>query len=223
MLIGSIARAIITHGGNIRIQDNINRLFDIGRIKSMNIPRLVVIVVISLLFTFSTYAQPAGNLTRQNIEGYLDSIRDMKKISKKYNTEEIVSPGVSASESMAQGNDPFSAGITQMQGHKAYDEMLAVIERHGFSDIQQWGATGERIIRAFAANSVETEMPAMDKQMQQALEEIEKSDLSDTQKDAMRQMMESSLQMMNSYTDASGADRAAVLPFMSAIEALGQQ
>jgi len=189
----------------------------------MNISRLVVVFVISLLFTFSTYAQTAGNLTRQNIEGYLDSIRDLQKISKKYNTEEILSPGVSASESMAQGNDSFSTAITQMQGHKAYDEMLAVIERHGFSDIQQWGTIGERIMRAFAANSVETEMPAMDKQMQQALEEIEKSNLTGAQKDAMRQMMESSLQIMNSYTDASGSDRAAVLPFMSAIEALGQQ
>ncbi len=105
----------------------------------MNIPRLVSIVVISVLFTCSTYAQTAGNLTRKNIEGYLDSIRDMQKISKKYNSEEIVSPEVSASESMAQGNNPFSTAITQMQGQKAYDEMLAVIERHGFSDLQQLG------------------------------------------------------------------------------------
>ncbi len=200
-----------------------NWLLGSGRDLSMNILRLVGIVVIFLPFTFSTYAQTAGNLTRQNIEGYLDSIRDIQKISKKYNTEEIVSPSVSAGESMTQGNDPFSTAITQMQGHKAYDEMLAVIERHGFSDIQQWGTTGERIMSAFAANSVETEMPAMDKQMKQALEEIEKSDLTDAQKDSMRQMMESSLQMMNSYTDASASDRAAVLPFMSAIEALGQQ
>ena len=110
-----------------------------------------------------------------------------------------------------------------MQGHEAYDEILAVIERHGFSDLQQWASTGEQIIRAFAANSVETEMPQMDKQMRQALEEIEKSDLTDAQKDAMRQMMESSVQMVSSYTDVSGSDRAAVLPFMSAIETLGQR
>ena len=62
-------------------------------------------------------------------------------------------------------------------------------------------------------------LPQLDEQMQQALEEIEKSNMSDEQKDAMRQMMQSSMQMMDIYADVSESDKAAVLPFMSAIEA----
>lgn len=189
----------------------------------MNIPRLVVIVVTFLLFNFSVYAQTPGSLTPQLIEGYINSIRDLREISKKYNTEEFMRPEISRGERPAEGNSPSSTAITQMQNHQAYDEILAVIERYGFSDLQQWGITGDRIVRAFAANSVKTEMPAMDEQMKEAMEQIEKSDMTDSQKDAMREMMQASMQMLNSYSDVSESDKKAVSPFMPAIEALSQQ
>ncbi len=189
----------------------------------MNIPRVISIVATSLLFTFSSFAQAAEFLTPQSVEGYIISIRDLQEIGKKYGAEEIVNPDISGSDSMAGGVSPFSTAINQMQGHQAYNEMLAVIKRHGFSDLQQWGTTGDRIMRAFAANSMQTGLPQMDEQMQQALEQIEKSDMTDAQKDDMRQIMQSSMQMMDIYADVPETDKAAVLPFMSAIEALGQQ
>ncbi len=100
--------------------------------------------------------------------------------------------------------------------------MLAVIKRHGFSDLDQWGTIADRIMRAFAANSMNTGLPQMDEQMQQALEQIEKSNMTDAQKDAMRQIMQSSSQMMDVYADVPETDKAAVLPFMSDLETLGQ-
>jgi len=59
--------------------------------------------------------------------------------------------------------------------------------------------------------------------MKQALEQIEKSNMTEEQKEGMRQMMQSSIQMMNSYENASETDKAAVLPYMSVIENLGRQ
>ena len=189
----------------------------------MNIPRVIIILVTSLLFTVSTSARGAELLTPQNIEGFIDSVRDLQEISTKYGAEKIVNPDISGSGSMAGAASPFSTAIAQMQGQQAYDEMLAVIMRHGFSDLDQWGTIADRIMRAFAANSMNTGLPQMDEQMQQALEQIEKSNMTDAQKDTMRQIMQSSIQMMDVYADVPETDKAAVLPFMSAIEALGQQ
>ena len=188
----------------------------------MNIPGVIIIVVTSLLFTVSTSARGAELLTPQNIEGYIDSVRDLQEISKKYGAEKLVSPDISSGGSMAGAANPFSTAIAQMQGQQAYNEMLEVIKRHGFSDLDKWGTTADRIMRAFAANSMKTELPQMDEQMQQALEQIEKSDMTDEQKDAMRQMMQSSIQMMDIYADVPETDKAAVLPFMSDLKNLGQ-
>jgi hypothetical protein len=95
MLIGSITHAIIPHEENFCIQANMNWLFGSGRKLSMNIARLVVIVVTSLVFTFSVYAQTLESLTPQIIEGYINSIRDLQDIGKRYNTEEIVRSDIS--------------------------------------------------------------------------------------------------------------------------------
>ncbi len=189
----------------------------------MNIHRVVIIVVTSLLFTVSTSAQSAELLTPQNIEGYIDSVRDLQEISKKYGAEKIVNPDNSSGGSMTGAASPFSTAIAQMQGQQANDEMLEVINRHGFSDLDQWGTTADRIMRAFAANSMKTGLPRMEEQMQQALEQIEKSNMTDTQKDAMLQIMQSSSQMMDIYADVPETDKAAVFPFMSDLETLGQQ
>jgi hypothetical protein len=189
----------------------------------MKIPRVIIIAVTSLLFTFSTFAQTPVSLTPKNIEGFIDSVRDLQELSTKYGAEKIVNPDISGSGSMAGAASPFSTAIAQMQGQQAYDEMLAVIKRHGFSDLDQWGTIADRIMRAFAANSMKTGLPQMDEQMQQALEQIEKSNMTDAQKDAMRQMMQSSSQMMDIYADVPEADKAAVFPFMSDLETLGQQ
>ena len=189
----------------------------------MNIPRVIIIVVTSLLFTVSAFAQTGAPLTPQNVKGFIDSVRNIQEISKKYGAEKIVNPDISTGGSMAGAASPFSTAIAQMQGQQAYNEMLEVIKRHGFSDLDQWGTTADRIMRAFAANSMKTGLPQMDEQMQQALEEIDKSNMTDAQKDAMRQLMQSSRQMMDVYADVSEADKAAVLPFMPAIETLGQQ
>ena len=189
----------------------------------MNIPRVIIIVVTSLLFTVSTSARGAELLTPQNIEGYIDSVRDLQEISKKYGAEKLVSPDISSGGSMAGAASPFSMAIAQMQGQQAYNEMLEVIKRHGFPDLDQWGTTADRIMRAFAANSMKTGLPQMDEQMQQALEQIEKSNMTDEQKDAMRQIIQSSMQMMDIYADVPATDKVAVLPFMSDLKTLGRQ
>ena len=185
--------------------------------------RIIAIAVSAFVFCSPVTAQTQGPLTPKIVQGFVDSIQDLREISKKYNAEEFMSPTALGDTTMAQTATPFSTAITRMQGHQAFNEMQATILKHGFSDMQSWGAIGDRIMKAFAANSMDTEMPQMDGQMKQALEQIESSDMTEEQKENMRQMMQSSMQMMNSYVNAPETDKAAVLPYMSAIEKLGHQ
>jgi hypothetical protein len=189
----------------------------------MNMLRLLGAVFASLLLAGPALAQTSSALTPDVVEGFIVSLRDLQEVGKKYDAEGPMNPNMSLDEGMERAAAPFSAAIAQMQGHEAYGEMLAAIERHGFSDVQQWALTGDRIMKAFVANSMEAETPQMDAQMKQALEQIENSNMSAAQKETMLQMMRSSTQMMSAYTDVPAADKAAVAPFMSTIESLGQQ
>ena len=185
--------------------------------------RIIAIAVSTFVFCPPVSAQTPDSLTPEIVQGFVDSIQDLREISKRYNADEIMSPTASGDKTMAQTATPFSTAITRMRGHQAFNEMQATILKHGFSDMQSWGAIGDRIMKAFAANSMDTEMPQMDEQMKQALEQIESSDMTEEQKENMRQMMQSSMQMMNSYENVPETDKAAVLPYMSVIENLGHQ
>ena len=183
--------------------------------------RVIAIAVTVFVFCSTVTAQTPGSLTPEIVQGFADSFQDLQEISKRYNADQIMSPIASGDKNMAQTATPFSTAISKIQGHQAFNEMQATILKHGFSDVESWAAIGDRIMKAYAANSMETEMPQMDEQMKQALEQIEKSNMTEEQKENMRQMMLSSMQMMNSYVDVPEVDKAAVLPYMSVIENLG--
>ena len=185
--------------------------------------RVIAIAVTVFVFCPTVTAQTPGSLTPEIVRGFADSVQGLQEISKKYNADQIVSPTASWDKNMAQTATPFSTAISRMQGHQAFDEMQAIILTHGFSDVESWAAIGDRIMKAYVANSMETEMPQMDEQMKQALEQIEKSNMTEDQKKNMRKMMLSSMQMMNSYVDVPEGDKAAVLPYMSVLENLGQK
>lgn len=185
--------------------------------------RLFTIAVSAIVFCPPVIAQTPDSLTPEIVQGFVDSIQDLREIGKRYNADEIMSSTASRDKTMAQNATPFSTAITRMRGHQAFNEMQATILKHGFSDMQSWGAVGDRIMKAFAANSMNTEMPQMNEQMKLALDQIESSDMAEDQKESMRQMMQSSMQMMNSYVNAPETDKAAVLPYMSVIENLGHQ
>ena len=185
--------------------------------------RVFVLAISVFIFCPIVNAQALDSLTPEIVQRFIDSIQDLREVSKKYNVDEIMSSTDSGDKTAAKTATPFSTAITKMQGHQAYNEMQETILKHGFSDVQSWGAIGDRIMKAFTANSIETEMPEMDEQMKQALEQIEKSNMTEEQKEGMRQMMQSSMQMMNSYDSVPETDKAAVLPYMSVIENLGHQ
>ncbi len=57
----------------------------------------------------------------------------------------------------------------------------------------------------------------------ESIPDLQYSHMTEEQKEGMRQMMQSSMQMLNSYENVPETDKAAVLPYMSVIEDLGRQ
>ncbi len=118
---------------------------------------------------------------------------------------------------------PFTSALAQMRTHQAHEELLAIVQRRGFADLEQWAQTGDRVMRAYVAATMGAAAPQMNDPMKQALEQLERSGMSASQKEQMRQMMMSSQQMMGALDDVPAADKAAVTPFIPMIDALDRQ
>ena len=171
--------------------------------------RVTSVIVVSLFLATLSWAQNQAPLTADVVESFIASMHDMEEISKNYE------------DSGFMGQD-LSNAAEMLQKHEAYNEVVTMINNHGFPDVQLWAAVGNQVMKAFAANKLGEEMPAMDEEMQKAVEEIQKSQMSDTQKQQMIEMLQSSQQIIDAYSDVPEADKAAVLPFMSSIDALSR-
>ena len=171
--------------------------------------RVTSVIVVSLFLATLSWAQNPPPLSADVVESFIASMHDMEEISKNYE------------DSGFMGQD-LSNAAEMLQKHEAYNEVVTMINNHGFPDVQLWAAVGNQVMKAYAANKLGEEMPGMDEEMQKAVEEIQKSQMSDTQKQQMIEMLQSSQQIINAYSDVPEADKAAVLPYMSSIDALGR-
>ena len=169
----------------------------------------ISIMVVSLLLAKFAWAQNPAPLTTDVVERFIASMQDMQEINKKYQDIGILSQDLSNTAEI-------------LQNHEAYNEVATVINNHGFTDINLWATVGNQVMKAYAANKMGEEMPAMDEQMQKAAEEIQRSNMTDTQKQQMMEMLLSSQQMIGTFSDVPEADKAAVLPYLLSIDALGQ-
>ncbi|WP_290652954.1 hypothetical protein [Aquisalimonas sp.] len=94
---------------------------------------------------------------------------------------------------------------------REHREAEQIIERHGYSDVDEWSATGSRIFRAMMAAESGVS-PEMEREMEQALQEIEDAPhLSDEQKAQMREQMTSQMEMLSGmFEDVPESDVEAV-------------
>jgi len=185
--------------------------------------RILITAFVAVLFGGQVHAQSSDPLTPEMVKQFIDSMPDLQTVAQKYgDLPSSVDPNLTMEEKMAHAAAPFSAALGTMRTHAAYEEMADVVEGHGFSGMEQWAEIGDRVIRAYGATQMDAKAPEMDAQMKQALEEIENANMSESQKQMMREMLQSSQQMMGVWADVPPADKAAVQPFMSEIENLGQ-
>lgn len=165
-------------------------------------------------------------LTSKTVRNFIDSIKGLEQLSKKYEDDKSFASGggKSMDETMQMIQSPFSTAATEMKASQAYKEYLNVIKRHGFDTPEQWSQVGNRIYYAIAAVQMEREMPGdIDQQMAQAQEQMRASGMSAEQQKMMMDMMAASRQVMQQFKNVPQADRDVVKPFIEEFERLGDE
>jgi hypothetical protein len=108
-------------------------------------------------------------------------------------------------------SDPFNFESSLALAARQHGEIRRIIGRHGFSSGDQWAAVGSRIMNAYSAMHMDEESPEFQREMQQAIREIDQNPhLSAEQKEMMRNQMQMAMGMMTQMADAPAADVAAV-------------
>ncbi len=174
-------------------------------------------------------------LTSNQVGRFVQSIYKIHEIAKKYGPSPVGASNLQGSgtgssaqgsmsgsqgmETMERAKAPISSAMSQLQGHQAYNEILGVIRSYGFADEKEWAMVGDRAMRAYAAVRIEKENPEIDAQMQDAIRQIENSNMSEEQKQQMLQMMQGYTQAISDYSgEVSEADKDAVMPHIAAID-----
>ena len=94
---------------------------------------------------------------------------------------------------------------------REHAEVRRIIARHGFPSGDQWAQTGSRIMHAYGAMKMDAYAPAMEREMRQQLEEIERMPhLTPEQRQMMRQQIEQAMGFVQESSDAPAEDVAAV-------------
>ncbi|MFD2230992.1 hypothetical protein [Alkalimarinus sediminis] len=158
----------------------------------------------------ASLAQAEQPLTQQNIEQWLNSIDSIQQWAE----------GQEALEDnpAEEVNDTFSADmlINQLKAANLYHEAEDIIQKSGFDSAEEWADIQMRIIKSMIALEIEKENVDVDVQAQ--LDQIRNNpSIPDEQKEMMINMMQSSMKMMESMSNASPADKAAIKPYIEQI------
>lgn len=126
-------------------------------------------------------------LTEDNVKRFVDSYETIYEIAKEhessFDTKVEKRPGGKAPQ-------PFSDALSAMRGQAIYDEVVAAMKSHGFSDPIEWASVGNRVVQVVVALMSEEQMPEIETKMADAMAKLDEMEISDAQKEAMRSMME---------------------------------
>lgn len=170
------------------------------------------------LFAFASVPAHAEALTDQKVRSFINSLEALQGMEDKYDTL----PDDLATEESDLGMDDmssiFSSSVERMEGHEMYDDLSRVVKQHGFSGPEQWGQTGDRILRAWSAIEMGKNAGQMNQEMEKAMAQIENNpNMSEAQKQQMREMMGGAKSAMDSAANAPEADKQAVRPHLEAL------
>ena len=170
---------------------------------------LIKAITAALLILTVSLASAEQPLTGKQIQQWLNSIDEIQKWAE----------GQEALGDIPDGpNDPFTveAMINQLKAANLYDEAEDVVEKSGFDSPEEWAEIQMRIVKAMISLEIEKENMNVDIQAQ--LDQIKNDpSIPPEQKEMMLNMMQSSMSMMQSMSNASPADKAAIKPYLPQI------
>jgi len=159
----------------------------------------------------------ATSLTDEKIRNFISSWEEIQAIGEEYDDLDELEEeaGIYEDEEMAAMPErPMSHAIEKMRGHEIYNKVDSTVQGYGFSDINEWGEVGDRVIKAFFSLQIEEDSHGMRAEMEQAMREIEESPMPEAQKEQMKQRMRSQMEAVEAMADAPEEDIEAVRPHM---------
>ena len=120
-------------------------------------------------------------------------------------------------EDMQKMRSPFSYAVLAAREVGIDAEIAALVAPHGFS-LEEWGSTGDRIVRAFIALQMQNG-PDMQASLNTTIAEMEQNDrMSAEQKDMLISSLTQTLDMYNMMRDAPLSDMDAVRPLTDLLQ-----
>jgi hypothetical protein len=176
----------------------------------------VVLAFILPLLSFGAYAQ---ELTDNRIQSFITTLEKAAAMEPEF--EDL---NDSQDKETPDFSRIFSSSIEDLKGQDLYVRLESMVQNHGFKNLNEWAATGDRIYGAWIAIEMADQSPALRKEMESALAEIESNpDISAQQKAQMRAAMETSIGFTQQASAAPSADIEAVKPHLKALRAIAEQ
>ena len=182
--------------------------------------RILMNVLVGLLVVplMAVYAHGAS-LTDAQVKRFVASMEEVQQLFDEYDDLHEMDDDFDDFDGeidMTFPENPMSDAIAEMRGHAVYNRLQGVVRKHGFSNVEQWAGTGDKVMMAFYSLLMEEAHPEAVAEMQAALREIDDNPyMGEAQKQEMRKMMESAMSHMSHLMDAPAADKAVVRPHMS--------
>jgi len=176
----------------------------------------VVLAFFLSALSFSAYAQ---ELNDQRIQSFITTLE--KAVAMEPEFEEL---NDSQDRETPDFSRIFSSSIENLKGQELYARLERLVQNHGFKNLNEWATTGDRIYGAWIAIEMADQSPALRKEMESALAEIENNpDISAQQKAQMRAAMETGIGFAQQAGRAPSADIDAVKPHLKALRAIAEQ
>lgn len=180
-----------------------------------------VLLTVICLFALASLNARAETLTDQTIRSFIGSLEQLQSMEDDFDelTEDLSTEEENAE--MPDMSRIFSSSVERMKGHDIYNRIEDVVQQHGFSSVEQWGKTGDRIFHAWSALEMGQQSGEMNQEMARAMEEINNNpNMSEAQKQQMREMMGGAMSALEQAANAPEADQQAVRPHMDALRSV---
>lgn len=164
------------------------------------------------MFALASAPTRAQDLSEQTIRSFIETLKAAESLEPELEalSEEIAADRAGETPDVSR---LFSDTVQSLESKPMYDRLEDIAQDRGFSNLKEWGTTGDRIFRAWMAIELEEENPGAQQEIASALAEIENSpQLTEAQKAQMRAMMESAMNAMESARNAPQQDINAVRP-----------
>jgi len=175
-------------------------------------------VVLALMLSLVSFSAHAEKLTDNKIRSFITTLEKAQAMEPEF--EEL---NDSEDKDTLDFSRIFSSSVEELKGEDVYDRLEDLVQDHGFKNLDDWAATGDRIYSAWIATEMADQSPSMRKEMESAMAEIENSPhMNAQQKAQMRASMEAALGFTQQASKAPAADIEAVKPHLKALRAIGE-